>query len=182
MARRVGTARCAVRQQANINPSQARQRGQSLKSKQPRQGMDQRGKAAADLNAKLETLPSGGARRAGQPDAGKLCRKRAQRTQGSLRSRVRQNVASARRTQPLERSHHTLRLRSVQGGPEESRGSRRFEFILSTSVSSSYLRDLPALSIVEGCVGFLRRSAGPARRFAACYAGAAFLCCRRDER
>jgi hypothetical protein len=30
--------------------------------------------------------------------------------------------------------------------------------------------------------GFCRRSAGPARRFAACHAGAAFLCCRRDEK
>jgi hypothetical protein len=31
-------------------------------------------------------------------------------------------------------------------------------------------------------VCFHLRSAGPARRFAACQAGAAFLCCRRDEK
>jgi len=35
---------------------------------------------------------------------------------------------------------------------------------------------------LSGLVVLYRRSAGPARRFAACQVGATFLCCRRDEK
>ena len=109
---------------------------------------------ASPREEEVRSHPSTGSGQGGQTEEEKLCRKRAQRTQGSPGSRVCENAAPAGRAPQQEEIHH-----------QDTKAPRVCRF----------------LRLVSWWL-ILRRSAGPARRFAACYAGAAFLCCRRDEK
>jgi len=159
------TSRQARRRQAH------RRQGRKVQRRAERQGPQSSVQfdAVGSTSASLRSLRLGGSllpfppglRPTQQRAAGeeKLCR---QRAQGSPGSRVCENAAPARRTPP-ERFHHTLRLRSGQGGKkrlESSRGKTR----ISTEGKQPRNQRKLCHKRAHGAQGRLRRRQGNARR------------------